>query len=601
METQPKPESQAPGAGEARIPITETAWFLAVDLFETPDAKAIGLHDENHLVFMSEPADILARLQTSPLYTQLRKIADYPVKTMIYGGDFNHTDDDGNHNPSKPDDTTWQTIIWNASQFTLDDRAHPILKLPKAGLAEIHAVLARHGLRGVFAPRPKPAPDLGRVLKPYPNPNRMRDPGAPETTRLETLQTRALLNGLTKRKSGVFHYAMGGGKTLLIAGCLRAFPRLRPCVVTSAASADSQQLAAKLALITGENVHLAGCASGALTAREKKQLFSKAADAGIIVGSHRLYDRLQKPAAGAAAGLVDKIKKAKLVLIDEIHECTTAAKITGLTQTSPEIALGFTATWGKNWSGTNAILHDMLNLDGGLLCDTTHAEVQQSGRVTPVTITGHTYRRSDHPAPFETSFKGFTFFQQEVECNSSRNHFLAKLLDWLMARNAAENRGAILAFAPGIKHISRITRELARLRNPGRRDVNLQDDAIYVYNAQLPETVKTGRLRALADGRIKLILATEALSRGVDINTIYDIVDLSGNSKIVQLIQKSGRGVRPLDHKTAGIHFVMEEDLPDKTGRDKVILRKISEKKRRELEHYFGQPATIVPAGQIPF
>jgi superfamily II DNA or RNA helicase len=568
--------------------ISESAWFVDISLADAPQIKQ-ALDGCGTLLF--QPEEIFERIGAVPLYKKLKQLADYPVKTMSNGARRHSQDDDAGEDPPPQSFGSTEEIIVNMSQTLLDDNGNPIIRIPKAKYRQALQILKNHGITPDIQWRPFPKPSLSAVLRQFPNPN-----GEQEPAKLEPLQIKAVIKGLARNQSGVFHYAMGGGKTMLIAALLRAFPALRPAVITSAASADSQQLAAKLARLTGEPTHLAGCTSGALTAREKKNLFSETSEASIIVGSHRLYDRLHERAAGKAAVLVEKILAAKLVLIDEIHECTTPNKIAGLVRTNPDAIFGFTATWGKNWSGTHRILNDMLNREAELLCDTSHLEVQTTGRVTPAEITGHTFRRPDWPQPFENAWYGFTFFQREVDNHPGRNRFLAKMLHWLMEKNTRENRGAILAFALSIKHIGKILRELHAVRGTGP-----DDPAIHIYNARLSENIKTNRLKELAGGTTRLVLATEALSRGIDINTIYDIVDLTGNAKTVQLIQKSGRSVRPLNGKTARIHIIMEEDLPQYAGREKIILRKISEKKRRELELYFGTRATILTPENLPF
>ena len=84
-------------------------------------------------------------------------------------------------------------------------------------------------------------------------------------------------------------------------------------------------------------------------------------------------------------------------------------------------------------------------------------------------------------------------------------------------------------------------------------------------------------------------------------NTIADVVDINGGSKIVQLIQKSGRAVRPDGEKVARVHTVMEMVMDDRDGRDKFVLKSCSESKIKALETNFGVKAKIFYSSQVPW
>jgi superfamily II DNA or RNA helicase len=579
------------------IEILEKPWFIELNLTKAQALQTLGLDQEGNPALLYGTDAIIKKIKETQLYKSLAELANYQIKAFSMHPRRNNEENETN-NQKEYDPVTVYTI--NAAKLNLNDEAHAILALPKAKLSKAEKVLKRLGEPFTTHRSQHPKPNLRKLLTPFPNPN--ITPGSPEFTTLEELQRDIAFEAFTKGKSGTLHYAMGGGKTVLIAAALRIFPQLRPAIITSAASADSQQLAAKIARITKEPTYLAGCASGALTTKEKKELFCKLPEASIIVGSHKIYDK-EGPTEGKAAQLAQKIKEAKLILIDEIHECATPHKVRGISKTTPEAVFGFTATWRMNWSGNDNILADMLNCEAETLCSATHAQVQESGRVTPVEIIGYTFHRPHYPTPDHAygHFQGFTFFQQNVEYNASRNNYLAKLCNHLMEVNEQEKRGCILAFSTSIKHCQRVVQELCRIRRIPWSDTALQDESIYIVNGQLTNTQKTIRMKSMAEGRTKIVLATEVLSRGIDMPTIYDVIDLTASAKTVQLIQKSGRSVRPEDQKIARIHCIVEEDLPHETGKNKAILRYISQSKLNNLKNYFNSQPNIIPANRIPW
>ena len=151
---------------------------------------------------------------------------------------------------------TGQSADVQISTLVMDGK---MITLPKGKLSDVEKTLRRLGEDVTTVLRKSPEPDWMAIARAYPNPARVNDPAAmPERIRLEPLQVGTMADGLEQHRSGAYDYGMGGGKTVIIAAHLAAFPDLRPAIVTSAASGDSQQLASKLAVMTGEKVNLQG-------------------------------------------------------------------------------------------------------------------------------------------------------------------------------------------------------------------------------------------------------------------------------------------------------------------------------------------------------
>lgn len=482
-----------------------------------------------------------------------------------------------------------------------------ILTLPKGKLMDAEKTLKRMGEEVTTVLRGFPEPDWLAIARAYPNPSLVNDPSAlPEKIRLESLQVGTMTEGLEQGRSGAYDYGMGGGKTVIIAAHLAAYPDLRPAIVTSAASGDSQQLASKLAVMTGEKVNLQGCTGGKLTSEQKRKLFvKKPKDATIICGSHALYSKLEKPVKDENdAKLVEMIKTAKLIIIDEAHECCTMLRIGALMRTNPQVVFAFTATWQKNWSKLDRLLADLLATTRAPLGVVSHTQVQDTGRVTPVEIKGWTLDRREWIIPTHRlrEWRGYNIMQREVEFNPARNIFLAYLCNHLMEVNAAEGRGCILVFANTIGHCKRVVKELCQIRGLKFSEEACTLDSIYIVNGSLTNAEKAERMTAMAQGKTKIVFSTETLSRGIDMNTIYDVVDINGGSKLVSLVQKCGRAVRPDgDEKLARLHTVIEGQLQEYEGKDRYILESCSRNKIKTLEANFGVRAEIVSSFAIPF
>ena len=457
------------------------------------------------------------------------------------------------------------------------------LSLPKGQLGQAVKMLAYGGFQATYARRPVPQPRLDVIIQAYANPKRLVDPDAPAEVRLEPLQVESITSALKKGRGGVIEYAMGGGKSLLIAAVLKAYPDLRPAVVTSASSADGQQLAASLAVTTGERIKLLGCDSGKLTALQKRTLFTKGDDADIFVATHNLF-----------SGGEDAWTQAKLMILDEVHECCTVKRMTGLMTSQPALIFGATATWLKNWSGGDKIMADLIAEDRNPLVRVEHQEVEDTGRITPMEV--HCYEldrvRFPHGAREKRSWG---LMQQEVDHNEGRNRFLALLCDYLIDLNEREGRGVILAFAKTIGHARNVAIELCKLRNIPYSEEDMYLDKIAVFNSQIANTDKTRLLGEMTAKNIRIMFSTDTLARGIDIPGIHDTVDLSGQMQVALSIQKSGRAVRPDgEEKVARMHIVLDDS-------SQPMLKAVSIKKREALERYYNRKAIVHRSDALPF
>lgn len=448
------------------------------------------------------------------------------------------------------------------------------IRLPKAKLNTVNAIL-KHETK--FIPMDRPDAILPVFISKFNSPKGWYVSESEEgvkkkkkvikadhdgsTSRLEPLQISSAIAAVEAKRNGVIHYAMGGGKSFMISRITQAYPSLRPALVTSAASGDTQQIAKTLSITNPhEKVYLAGATSGKLTSNERKLLFTKnIIEATIIVGTHALISKIEDH---------PEALHAKLIITDEVHELATICRLGGLLKTKPVVSFGFTGTWGMGWSRVDRILDACYSTSkSAVLTRVTHQEVQTTGRVVPMEIISHTFDRPSHP--HHGTQKG-SLFQVLVEQHNGRNQWLAGVIAKVWRDNLKDERGGILAFATTIGHAQEVHAYLAEIGI----------DAV-LFNAQLANGYKTQILQDMTAGKCRIVISTNSLSRGIDMDTIYDVFDLTGGGQIPFAIQKSGRAVRPDGTDKCGRIHLVEETSPS-------LLANIYKKKVEEIEKYYG-------------
>ena len=573
--------------------IQERPWLIAIDLEGAPGIPAFT----QGVYAIQDQADVAQAFLALPLVKRLCGLGTYLMKDYEEAAPSESSEDADSKDTSGENDAVHKkhnpvvSIPVPFWQLDWKENGHPLLLLPRGRKDAVLTLLQKEKANITFVPlAPVPA-NLAALLRPYPNPKRLNNPEQAEFLKLDPKQVAALAKALNQQRDGVLEYPMGGGKSLLIATILKAYPDLRPAVVTSASSPDSQQLAASLAIMTGEKTKLLGCASGKLTRQQKTALFArKTAGPEIYVSTHNIF-------ANKAREQDDDIIRnhAKLIILDEIHEACTVRRMTGLIKTSPVKAFGTTATWLKNWNQGDRVMADLIATTRTPLVQVHHKDVEESGRITPMEIHCYDLDRAsfNHDRP---GYRGFGLMQNEVEFHDGRNRFVAHLCNHLMNLNARENRGVILAFAKTIGHARRIVRELCAIRGIDYADEHgLYYEQIAVFNAQLPEQEKIRKLAELEARRTSIVFSTDTLARGIDYACIHDTVDCSGHLQVALTIQKSGRSVRTDgEGKIARMHMVIDDQTQE-------ALRVISYKKKEALEKYYAAPAIMHRSEELPW
>lgn len=557
------------------IKITETSWHLELDVVES----ILNLPNSNHshinqkYLKILDRGDIMQWAVHQDLWKKITKLGEYNVRVFSHEGFENKNSLTGNKETSK-----MQTVTKNFCQYGWNNEGMPTIKIPKGKVPQIEKLLEREGYTYKIKRKVYPVPNFLNTLKPLKHPKKPE-----ELITLEPPQRKGLQKILSGSRSGIIDYAMGGGKTTLIANILRAFPEQRPAIITSRGASDTEQLAGNIAKMLNENIHICGCSSGGnFNKVERKQLFVPWKKADIIIGTHSMVTKARKFKEQQIDGLGEVISNAPLFIADEVHELCSELRINGVTAMNPKVAFGFTGTWLKRLDKVDHVLGDLFNLGGfkDVLCKVQHKEVQKSGRVVETEIHTYKFPKESYPETNPQGFKGFDDLQALTVYHTGKNKFISELCKHIMDTNRKENRGCILAFTPTIKHAKLVCVTLAKYLNISPSERELEENGIALYNAAMPDSQKLKIRQKIEKGDILLTLTTDTLSTGIDIPRVYDCIDISGQLKTNVTLQRSGRAVRVFEKgKTGRMHIIFD----DQSG----LLRGISTKKQKLLEEYY--------------
>ena len=496
---------------------------------------------------------------------------------------------------------------------TFEAHGRAWLVLPRSCRDHLTRLLRQQGLDADFVREPMPEADsasLDRVFA--------------DGTALDPLQRESLRTVLAQKRAGILEFGMGGGKTRLAAGLLRAWPQHRPAFITGAGATDSAQLALGLVDLLGESVALIGC-HGVTTAAQRARLTADWQRATIIVGTHALWRQIPAvdvPPAGpdsdldtpelpglheAAApvarspektALGEHLRTAPLVLVDEVDALPTPRTLSHVRACTPQAFYGLTGSWGLRPDRCDRVLAGLFTDSGKnpVLTRVRHREVLASGRVSPAELHAYVFDdKSYQGRAFSANEQKFlSLTHRAVVRHDGRNRFLAEILDHLLRINAAEERGVILCFLKTIEHVHNVIPHLGALRQLPLDQAAFAAKGIIVHNAQLPTAEKLANLATLRAGQARLVLTTDVLCRGLDVPSIADIVDGTGMKESVRSIQRAGRALRKADDKyTARVHTVADTHEP--------ALKHIAREKLKSLEIYFERGARIHGTDRLPW
>lgn len=390
---------------------------------------------------------------------------------------------------------------------------------------------------------------------------RAHDP-VPQDFQIEILE--ACSNGIKESglSSGIIEAGMGGGKTLLGAALIFGLRDLRPAVICGWREKDTQQIYANLNdylranPMYHEQVILHLPTSGA-SLKEKQR--------AILEDGHGIMVCTQ-------AGLQQAPLNAKLLIIDEYHNMATIKGIAKINRLRLlERCYCLSGTVGLRSDGGDKI---MQLVTGPVLIRKKHAEIEKTGRVTPVNVNGYYFvsrgksslkngfgRYYHDPARPERSPNGRDEEHALIENHSGRSRFICDLTRWLPKKEVK------VIFTPHVQHAALLERFM-RYECKGYDPVLIHSQDDSTKPNYLPKEEKIRRREALMRGEIELAICTDVLSTGVNTNVIDHTIDTTGKLQLITSIQRSGRSVRPRtkadgSDKVAQIHVIIDRNFEE--------------------------------------
>ena len=505
----------------------------------------------------------------------------------------------------------------------VDGASRDLIFIPAGQIAQATVAFARFGFLANLPAPGASGPSLEFLSAPF-----------VDGTTLDALQISTMREVLGDGGSRILDYGMGGGKSLLIAAALRANGHLRPALVTGSCSTDTAQLALVLARTLGERVCLLGC-TGSLSADTRRSHFVRDPGAAtILVGTHGLLKQIdgfetaldlkaESPSSGLletcaddaqtfaqfdrhvvtatrprrnGAELASVLSQARIYIADEVDALPTIGNLPHVLGLNIDRMYGFTGTWGRRSDRMDEVFLDLLSTDNRshAVVRVAHRDIAATGRVVPVALFAYQFSEADYPFSTTDSWRPTaSLVHRYVIGHGGRNRFIAELAAHAMTL-AAQDRGTAILFAKTIQHGTQILKQLCAVLGIPCTVEALRDQGVLLHNAKLSGRERVANIAAIRSGRIRLCVSTDTLAVGFDCSCVTDIVDATGMQEKRLTLQRSGRPVRQGEGKVqARFHFVLDAHHP--------ALAKISDRKRRTLEHYFGRSAAVFPSNRLPW
>lgn len=608
----PEPEQPIAGSSKADTPalplgapslaVFEEAFGLSINLdilaqISSEARDNIGVTDPQRFALM--PVRFQAAIER-----EIRQLCRYKIRVTI---------DRGTRSVER-------IFPVDQSEYRRDERGHgTFLIFPKAAAIRVKQILQTYGIRADFIAANLPAPSelMDRNLLKLP----FKDGSS-----LDDLQQSKVFEILEARQSGIVSYGMGGGKSFLVAGIARAYPTLRPLLITASKSTDTAQLAVALTRLLDEPVSLVG-ATGGITTGQRKALFVPWQQASIIVGTQQILQHLPqlaapdiipdaaeqyldtlslpglvncstpaRPTEGKDKGLADRLLQTQLFIADEVHDLPTRLNLSHLRTLNPKLFFGVTGTWMLRADRLDRVLGDLVSREGAgkTLASVRYSDVVATGRVVPVEL--HAYQFDEKMYPFHHADgrrRPITLLtQRTITLHDGRNRFAAELIKHLLGQQ--QPNATLMVSVKTIEHGECLLRHFSAISEQKYDLTLLRQQGILLHNAQLKHGTRLENVEQLKAGTIRCVITTDTLSTGFDCKFISDMLDVTGMKDTIRSLQRAGRPGRQSENKlSARIHFVFDTHHP--------ALIRISQAKKEFLEHHFEAMTKVHPAHSLPW
>jgi len=264
------------------------------------------------------------------------------------------------------------------------------------------------------------------------------------------------------------------------------------------------------------------------------------------------------------------LEKCELLLVDEMHRCTSNTFQEALQAMTPRRVFGFSATPEKLSNGADKLL---VGIFGEKIIDFPYEEAQAQGGVVPITV--YMVRM---PETYQLS--GYRTYQAKkkygIKQSSRRNKLAAEVCrlippDWQAIIFVNEVAGHMLHF---MEHAEADIRWVHR-----------EQDEEKAGSFALKPKEQNAVIKAFENNEFKKLIATNALSAGVDIPNCRAVIQLGGGSSTQEILQEALRcsriltpeqmeqyGLPPKDHAVVVDFYDRHDDSLESQSRTRVDL-----------------------------
>jgi len=306
--------------------------------------------------------------------------------------------------------------------------------------------------------------------------------------------------------------ATGLGKTV-VAGeiCSRLVADRKRVLFLSHRQELMQQSAKVIGGMTGEEVAREGAEYKELLLRPKSMICS-----GMVQSVVRRLNRFEE-------------KSFDVVIVDEAHHSVAKTYRKILEHIDPERILGVTATPKRGDDKAMGQVFDTVAYEMGI------ADGIEQGWLTPV--------KSRIVPARDMDLRNINMVAGELNQRALKEQLLKQAVVDKVARSSVEisDGRQMVIFAQNIEQSKAICRVLKQM---GERAVHV--------DGKLPHYSRRNRMGEFADGKVQFICNCSVIEEGVDVPGIEVVGQASPTMSQIRVIQRVGRGLRPIDPPAGG-------------------------------------------------
>lgn len=268
------------------------------------------------------------------------------------------------------------------------------------------------------------------------------------------------------------------------------------------------------------------------------------------------------------------LEQCKLLLVDEIQECTGKEFQTTLSYIKPVRVFGYTATDKGLFNNADKLLTGMF---GERLIHIPYQEAEESGAVIP----GIVYFINIPEDP-DTQFIGDA--QDKIKHGIKKYDYRNKLIGEVCY--AIPEQRQTIVFVDHVKdHLINLMRYMPSTTKYVHRCSSKKELGVFALSPKQQNKV----IEEFSENKFHILVATDAFRAGVDVPNCRVVVQAAGGSSEIEVLQEAGRGCRILtesDRIRLGVSPKTHFNLIDFMDNHDDMLRGMSMKR---MQYYKNQ------------